>query len=191
MLRFAPDGHLQARWALPDDYQWPSGCVAVSRDRVYLADARGAVLVFSVDGKPLDRWSLPEPIGSLTVSPDGARIYALSATHLLTLSAKGDDLKSWDLAGPSAGIATLPTGRVLVGDHLYSRVDVFCADGSLCGQIGEAGRWPGQFDRMGDLTADRDGRLYISDYGHRAVQRFTPSGHITALYWSVEDDEHE
>ncbi len=189
MLRFGDDGHLQARWPLPVDYQASPGCIAIGQDRIFLADQRGAVLTLTPDGQTLARWQLPDPIGDITISPDGLTIYALSSTRVYAIDVRTSKTSSWGLATVSGGIAALSSGRVVVGNHYSTLLDIYCADGRVCDKIGGFGDWPGQFNQIGGLTTDRAGRLYVADYGNRVVQCFTPAGHISALYWSVEDDE--
>jgi sugar lactone lactonase YvrE len=75
-------------------------------------------------------------------------------------------------------------------------LEVRWLDGSVCGAYGAASGQsqtssdqPGQLGQLGGLAQDADGRIYVADVGHRVIQRFTASGHIDALYWSIEDDE--
>lgn len=189
MLRFGADGYLQARWSFPQDFQPSADCVAAAANRVYLADARGAVLALTPDGETLSRWPLPDAIGGVSVSPDSRRIYALSVSHIFALDTVSGAVAAWQLAAPSGGIVALPSGRVVVGDHVNVALDVYCPDGRLCAHMGTFGQGLGQFWQLGGLAADREGRLYVADFGNRAVQAFTPAGRLTALYWSIEDDE--
>lgn len=189
MLRFTDDGRLQTRWPLPQGYQAPSGCIAMGQDRLYVADQRGVVLALTPDGQKLTHWQMPEPIGDITVSPDGRSIYALSSTHVYAVDVQTGKTASWPLTTTSGGIAALSSGRVAVGNHLSPYLDIYCTDGTVCGRIGTTGAWPGQFGQVGGLTTDQYGRIYVADYLNRVVQCFTPAGHVTALYWSVEDDE--
>ncbi|HEX8033677.1 MAG TPA: hypothetical protein VF510_07505 [Ktedonobacterales bacterium] len=193
VLRFGSDGYLQARWPLPIAFQFSSGCIAANaRDTVYLADARGAVLTFASDGRLLARRQLPEPIGEMSVSPDGARVYVLSSTRVYALDVSSGAIASWMLTTTSGSIVALPSGRVVVGNHLSMLLDVYCPGGNVCAHIGTTGELPGQFSQLAGLATDSYGRIYVADYQHRVIQCFTPAGHITALYSSVEDDEqHE
>lgn len=189
MLRFGADGYLQARWPFPQDFQPSADCVAAAADRVYLADARGAVLTLTPGGETLSRWPLPDAIGGVSIAPDGRHVYALSIAHIFALDTQSGAVASWQLAAPSGGIVALPSGRVVVGDHVNVALDIYCPDGRMCGHVGAFGQGVGQFWQLGGLAADRAGRLYVADFGNRAVQAFTPAGRLTALYWSIEDDE--
>jgi hypothetical protein len=59
----------------------------------------------------------------------------------------------------------------------------------VSGQSQTSSDLPGQLGQLGGLAQDADGRIYVADVGHRVIQRFSASGHIDALYWSIEDDE--
>ena len=189
MLRFGADGYLQTRWPFPPDFQPSQDCVAAAADRVYLADARGMILALTPDGETLSRWPLPDAIGGLSVAPDGRHVYTLSISHIFALDMQSGAVAAWQLAAPSGGIVALPSGRVVVGDHVNVTLDVYCADGRLCGHVGAFGQGVGQLWQLGGLAADGRGRLYVADFGNRAVQAFTPAGRLTALYWSIEDDQ--
>ncbi|HEX9069776.1 MAG TPA: hypothetical protein VF807_13470 [Ktedonobacterales bacterium] len=179
-----------SRRALPEGYSAPAGCVVAAGDHVYLADDRGAVVSLTPDGQTIETRSLPEPASSISISPDKTRIYVLSITHLFAIDTRSGRFTSSPLAAPSGGIAALATGRVVVGNRLSSRLDVYCPDGSLCGQVGGSGDWPGQVQEVeGMATNAGSQQLYVADSVNRVVNRFTADGHLTALYWSVEDEE--
>jgi sugar lactone lactonase YvrE len=188
MLRFGADGRLQARWALPPGYQASTGCVAASGEMVYLADQRGTVLALSPEGQVRATWPLPEPIGEIAVTPDGAHLFALAAARIYQLALPGGALTSWTIPLSRGGIVALRSGRVMVGNHAAPQIEAYCADGRRCGTIGQAGELPGQFGDVRGLAVDQDGRLYVSDSAHRVVQVFSPAGHIVALRWAIEDD---
>jgi sugar lactone lactonase YvrE len=51
--------------------------------------------------------------------------------------------------------------------------------------VGEPGVWPGQFQGLGGLAQDAQGRIYVADWLSRVIQRFTPDGEIDALWWAA------
>jgi sorbitol-specific phosphotransferase system component IIA len=57
--------------------------------------------------------------------------------------------------------------------------------------VGEIGEWPGQINRVAGLALGPGGDIYVADVGHRVVQRFTDSGHVAAIFSSVEDEANE
>jgi sugar lactone lactonase YvrE len=204
MLQFSSDGRLVARWSIPVDYAPAIGCVATGGASVFLADQRGAILAFSSQGNPLNRWTVPEPlVAGIAATADGAAVFALTKGHVYRLDTRSGATTNWALptefAGPLSGYQALlvqPAGRVLMANNISQHVEVRCVDGSVCGAYGMAsgqsqtrGDQPGQLGQLGGLAQDADGRLYVADVGHRVIQRFTASGHIDALYWSIADDE--
>jgi hypothetical protein len=199
LLRFAPDGQLEARWALPDGYQPSLGCVATAGDALYLSDARGRILRLDVAGHVLAHWALPEPIvGGITASSDGKSVYALALQRVYRLDLRSGATTSWALPLPTGllgrpyqGILALADGRVLIANLGLHREDIYTADGHPLGHWGSPGAWPGQFGQVGGLARDRDGRVYIADFDHRVLQRFTAAGRVDAVYWSPDDDEAE
>jgi streptogramin lyase len=203
MLRFAPDGRLEALWALPAGYHPSLGCVASSSSGLYLSDASGAILRLDPrDGRVTARWTLPEPIiGGISATPDGATLYALARARVYRLDPRRPDsgaTSSWPLPPPGGqlsqpyeGILALGDGRVLVANVAAHRIDEYTADGRSLGAVGRAGSWPGQFGQVGGLGTDQMDRIYVADLDSRVLQRFTAAGHINALYRSLDDDESD
>jgi sugar lactone lactonase YvrE len=202
MLRFAPDGRLDVQWALPAGYYAPLDCVATGGQGVFLGDRRGTVLSFSTQGTLLNSWTLPEQLtGGIAATRDGTLVYALTQTHIYKIETRTGTISNWELSdqygagrGGFQAIVVLPTGRLLVGNTLNNDVQVYCPNGQKCGYVGrsaaELGQvdLPGQLSQLGSIASDPAGRIYVADMGHRVIQRFTSSGHINALYWSIEDD---
>jgi DNA-binding beta-propeller fold protein YncE len=199
MLRFAPDGRLQARWPLPRDYRPSLGCVATAGADVYLSDSRGTILRLDASGHTLDGWALSERIvGGITVTPDGTALYALAQERVYRLDLRRRDWTSWPLPAPRGplgqpyqAILAPAADRVLVANLAAHRVDGHRADGAPDGYLGGPGPWPGQFGQVGGLAHAPDGHLYVADFDHRALQRLDASGRPDALFRSPDDDEAE
>lgn len=199
MLRFGPDGQLEARLPLPTGYQPSLGCVTATGNAVYLSDAHGAILRLDPAGEMRTRWSLPEAIiGGIAAAPDGRSLYALARTRVYRLDLATGGLTSWPLPAPTGPLgqpyqAILPLhgDRVLITNLAAHRIDIYTADGRARGSLGGPGRWPGQFGQVGGLARDGSGHVYVADFDHRALQRFIASGRLDALYRSPDDDEAE
>jgi len=204
MLQFSSDGRLLARWSIPVDYAPSIGCVATGGSNVFLGDRSGAILSYTAQGTLLNRWTLPEPLmAGIAASTDGTAVFALTNSYVYRLDTRSGVITNWALptafVGPLNGYQALlvqPSGRVLMANNVSQRVEVRCPDGSVCGAYGAVRGQsqtrndpPGQLGQLGGLAQDADGRIYVADVGHRVIQRFTASGHIDALYWSIEDDE--
>lgn len=202
MLRFAPNGQLMARWSLPQDYHPSLGCITTGTDdALYLSDERGVILRLDAHGHVLAHWAVPEAIvGGISVLPGGNTVYALALTRVYQVDPGGGVIGSWPLPTPTGllgrpyqGILATTGGRVLVTNLAAHRVDVYCTGvtgvGRACGHIGSRGIWPGQFGQVGGMARDNRGDLYIADFDHRVLQRFTSDGALDALYWGPDDDE--
>jgi hypothetical protein len=200
LLRFAPDGHLEASSALPAGYQPSLGCVTLAGPALYLADTRGALLQLDpANGRLVRRWALDEPIlGGISATPSGNAVYVLARSRVYRLDSAAGSLTSWalpmpvgPLGQPYQAILALRDGRVLIANLAAHRVDVYSATGRPLGAIGRRGGMPGEFGQVGGLARDTAGRLYVADSDARVVQRLTPAGRINALYWSRDDDESD
>ncbi len=84
LLRFAPDGKLEASWPLPAGYQPSLGCLTTTPSALYVDDTRGSILrIDPQTGYTLGSWSVGEPIlGGISASPSG-EVYALGARSCL------------------------------------------------------------------------------------------------------------
>ena len=61
-----------------------------------------------------------------------------------------------------------------MADFYNHRVQKFSPEGDFLVTIGEPGNGPGQFDRPTDAVVDREGNLYVVDFGNDRIQRFAP-----------------
>jgi tripartite motif-containing protein 71 len=170
--KFGPDGSAQTAWgkagAGKGELRTPFA-VAASSGRVYVADfGNDRVQVFSPDGSLL---------GSF-----GSR-------------GSGDG----QLLRP-AGVAVGSDGSVYVADHFNDRVQKFSPDGHFQATLGTlvtptpagtpspsatpaavASLPDGQLRRPEGLAVDRDGNLWVADYGRdRVVKLSTADGHLMA-----------
>lgn len=205
MLRFAPDGQLVAQWPLPQDYHPSLGCITIGSENVlYLSDEHGAILrIDANNGHVQSRWALPEAIiGGISISPNGHRLFALALTRVYQINLENGIIVSRQLPTPAGslgrpyqGILAINDDRVLVTNLTMHRVDAYCTGvagiGKACGRIGSGGIWPGQFGQVGGIARNSRGNLFIADFDHRVLQRFTPDGAVDALYWGPDDDEVE
>jgi hypothetical protein len=197
MLRFAPDGRLEAMWLLPPGYRPSLGCVAAAGDTLYLSDETGAVLALDGAGHLLRQWRLPEPIvGGISLAPDGATLFALARARVYRLdTVDGAVMSSWGLPVPAGPLgrpyqAILALhGSVLVTDLAAHRAIRYDWAGMHPRVLAGPGAWPGELGQAGGLARDDSGAIYLADFDHRAVQRFADAGQLNLLYWSPDDDE--
>jgi DNA-binding beta-propeller fold protein YncE len=176
--KFGADGSAQTAWgkagAARGDLRTPFA-VAASGGRVYVADfGNDRVQVFGLDGSVLDSF--------------GSR-------------GSGDG----QLLRP-AGVAVGSDGSIYVADHFNDRVQRFSTDGRFQAQLGTlatptptsatpsvtpvptatpapAASLPdGQLRRPEGLALDRDGNLWVADYGRdRVVKLSTSDGHVMSV----------
>ncbi len=196
MLRFSPDGRLAAMWLLPSGFHPSLGCVAATGDVVYLSDETGSVLELDGDGHPLHQWRLPEPIvGGISLAPDGVTLFALARERVFRLDTVGGVTSSWGLPAPAGPLgrpyqAILALrGSVLVTDLAAHRATRYDWAGMHSHVVAGPGTWPGELGQAGGLASDASGAIYLADFDHRAVQRFSATGQLNLLYWSPDDDE--
>ncbi len=120
------------------------------------------------------------------IGPDGS-LYAVDtrSSTIQRFSPNGDQLASWDRAGPGASpfaghisLAVGPDGRVWVADYPGAKVHVFTADGEHITSWGELGEGPGQLHHLFVIALGPDGSVYLAPLGalRNQVQRFTADG---------------
>lgn len=86
-------------------------------------------------------------------------------------------------AGRVDQVVPLPGGGWAVRDYSFDppdrqRVELFAADGRRSGEIAAYGRGPERYVRLKDIAVDRQGDLWIADFGSARVLRFNRSGKL-------------
>ena len=189
ILRFDPEGMITARWPVPDGYAPTSGCLAADAEHIFLGAVDNKVYVMDYDGKVQKQLRLPtQPFG---ISPGG--------TGKLEVISPGV-LSEVDIASNAIVTTTLPSsngdwqipmlatqdGKVLVTNHQAGKLaSIDPKSGTIQGEIGTSGFMPGQFQAIGGLAQDKAGRIYVSDWQHRVIQRFTPEGKVESVWWAT------
>lgn len=167
--------------------------IAVRKGRIYVTDTvKRGVLVFDVPGKDFKvigtegPGALVKPIG-IDITDEGEIFVAdNSAKRIVVFNEEGQFLRAFGnrsiLSRPS-GVAVSPdglhayvidTGGVTTQEHhLY----IFNAKtGELEKTVGTRGREDGQFNLALQVTAAKDGTVYVTDSGNFRVQAFNPDG---------------
>lgn len=91
------------------------------------------------------------------------------------------DGDAWETFGEIAGTAFDAVGNLYVFDRQASRITVVSPDGSFVREVGQPGEGPGEFRSPMNFTVTRDGRLVVTDVGHRAYQLFDASGEFERM----------
>jgi sugar lactone lactonase YvrE len=197
MLRFTPDGALDALWPLPADYQPAFGCLASDATHVYVGDDGGQVLTYDFSGHLLDTQTLPGHLRGLSADHAG-HLYALLDNAVWRETLATQETLLWALPVPSGALGfpyetllALNNGQLLVSDLNHNRLLRFSGDGRLLGSVGGPGNQPGQFASLGALALGPNNRLYVTDSDHRVVQRLTLAGAVDGLYRGPDDDEND
>ncbi|TWT97308.1 Serine/threonine-protein kinase PknD [Neorhodopirellula pilleata] len=124
-------------------------------DQLYIVDTTGRIQVFDADGNHLRTW--------ITLDTQNGRPTGLA----------------FDATNPA-------DPRLLVADTHYYRMIVYSPDGELRTEQqvgGESGFEPGQFAFVTDAVNDRQGNLYIGEYGASdRIQKFTADGEFVAQW---------
>ena len=84
--------------------------------------------------------------------------------------------EEWEQFGNLRTVAFDGEGRLYVFDRQVDRIFVVGADGTLVRQIGRSGEGPGEFHNAADMAVMEDGRVVVTDLGHRAYQVFDSNG---------------
>ena len=68
-----------------------------------------------------------------------------------------------------------------MADWHNDRVQKFTAQGAFLAAYGTAGEAEGEFHRPSSVTVDRDGNIYVADWGNNRVQVLGQDGHCRAV----------
>jgi DNA-binding beta-propeller fold protein YncE len=123
------------------------------------------------------------------------QLYIVDMTaRVQVFTTDGKFVRSWQTPvhtnGRPTGINIDRDGRVLVADTHYFRVLVYSPVGELLQQIGGTeGHGPGEFGWVTDAVKDRNGNLYVSEYGeYDRIQKLAPDGSFL-LQWGGHGSE--
>ncbi|MEQ8191662.1 MAG: 6-bladed beta-propeller [Candidatus Eremiobacterota bacterium] len=65
--------------------------------------------------------------------------------------------------------------NILVVNMRHSRIHMYDSSGKYIGKFGSTGSGDGQFNKPIDLVGDKEGNIYVSDYGNCRIQKFSPN----------------
>lgn len=122
-------------------------------------------------------------------------LYIVDMTaRIQVFTTDGEFVRAWQTPihtnGRPTGISIDRQGRVLVADTHYFRVLIYSPLGEMLQQIGGVeGHAPGEFGLVTDVVQDRDGNLYVSEYGeYDRIQKLAPDGSFL-LQWGGHGSE--
>jgi len=74
--------------------------------------------------------------------------------------------------------AVAPDGTIAIVDAGNFRVQKFSAGGEFLASFGRKGQGPGEFQMMGGMTIDEQGRMYIADLTTNTIKVFSSEGQM-------------
>ncbi|WP_419939435.1 6-bladed beta-propeller [Candidatus Palauibacter sp.] len=84
--------------------------------------------------------------------------------------------EAWQEFGTIGRVGFDEAGNLHVFDRLTARVVVVNPDGDFVREFGRRGEGPGEFQPPMDMVVMHDGRVVVTDMGHRAYHIFDPGG---------------
>lgn len=137
----------------------------------------GVVKVFGTVGMGNGAFSYPRGIARAT---DGCLFIVDKTARVQRFNSNGEFETEWKMpakdSGKPVGLTIHPDGRVFVADTHYHRVIVYDRDGKELARFGGVqGNGDGEFQLPTDVTFDKDGFIYVSEYnGNDRITRWTP-----------------
>lgn len=86
------------------------------------------------------------------------------------------DGEVWETFGEIAGVSFDAAGNLYILDRQANQITVVDSEGRFVRTIGQAGEGPGEFRMAMGFTAMPDGRVVVTDIGHRSFQLFDANG---------------
>lgn len=191
---FSSDGKFLRRWETLADkptYLYHPRAMAIdSKDRVYIADTgHRRLLVFDNSGNQLKEYSVKAglPAADWDIEPGGVAValndrFFLGAaipSHIRAYDSEGRQQQAWGFAkvksallGPRLAVAPDGTLYAVAPDTCmfvhYSPYGETLGSGGDCTDRD-------YLDKPGGISVSQDGKIYLTDLGHKAVHVFAPS----------------
>ena len=152
---------------------------------------------------------LNKPSGIKFDKEDNMYLVDSASNRVQKFTKDGKFLAKWGEAGSGEGQFNLPwgltidhNGDVYVADWRNDRVQKFTADGQFLAEFGSSGsegatfnpataemgelnptqNGPGEFNRPTGVAVDKDGDIYVADWGNDRVQVLTPDGRYITTF---------
>lgn len=169
--------------------------VTVTGNEVFVGDTTGRIQVFSMDGKFLRKWSMPQyengtPTGIAFDRTGTAIVPDTHYSRVIEFKSSGEIIKMWGTYGTGNEQFIYPTDAAQGPDgNLYfseygigaERIHVFDAERRFVRQWGEHGQAPGQLNRAMSLAIDKNGTVLVADTANHRIQCFDLTGKLIRI----------
>ena len=147
------------------------------------------VMVFDKSGKKLRSFTHTsmDPWGVAVDQHNNVYVSDYDNCRLYKFDKSGKFLKSIGQKGSGEGEFIRPLGMTVVDDEVIvcdtgnHRLQVFTSDLVFVRQIGSLGSGNGRFNTPFDVAHDKEGNLYITDFGNNRIQVFSTQGKFLSV----------
>jgi DNA-binding beta-propeller fold protein YncE len=171
--------------------------VAVFDGRIYVCDTNSGLVVFDLGRKTLDRLAgavgpggLLQPV-NISVEADGTKYVADPVRGQVVVFDRADNyVRAYGTQGSWRPVDAVPYGEELyVADSTKGLVRVVDKKtGEVVRTIGDKGDPAEHLDRPTNLAFDREGYLYVTDFGRFQVVKFDRDGHFRSTIGRLGDN---
>jgi len=165
--------------------------VAAHGGRIYVCDTNGTVVVFDLEKSvfgPLKGafgpGTLRQPV-NIGIASDGTKYVADPVRGQIVAFDRNDEyVRAFGEPGGWRPVDAVPfEGRLYVADIANGLIKVFDRQsGAVVKTFGDEGDPSERLDRPTNLAFDRDGYLYVTDFGRFQVVKFDRDGHFKATF---------
>ncbi len=171
--------------------------VAVYEGKIYVCDTNTTVFVFDLKAKTfgilkgaVGAGRLTQP-SNISIEPDGTKYVTDPGRGQIVVFDRNDEyVKAYGAPGKWRPVDAVPLeSRLYVADIENGLVKIFDKQsGEIIKVIGDMGPPSERLDRPTNLALDRDGYLYVTDFGRFQVVKFDRDGHFKATFGMPGDN---
>ena len=170
--------------------------VAIHQGKIYVCDTNASVVVFDLTRKTFETLkgaagpgALMQPT-NITIDPEGAKYVADPIRGQVVVFDRDDAyVRAYGEPGSWRPVDAAPfEDRLYVADvanHVVRVIDL--QSGETLKTIGDKGEPDQRLDRPTNLAFDRQGRLYVTDFGRFQVVAFDRDGHYLSAFGKPGD----
>jgi DNA-binding beta-propeller fold protein YncE len=165
--------------------------IAVYEGKIYVCDTNDSVAVFDLKAKTfgvlkgaVGAGRLKQPM-NISIEPDGTKYVTDPGRGQVVVFDRNDEyVKALGAPGNWRPVDAAPLeGRLYVADVQNGLVKVFDKQsGGMIKVIGDKGAPSERLDRPTNLAFDREGYLYVTDFGRFQVLKFDRDGHFKMTF---------